>query len=290
MEGWDRGRTWYHGSPFELTVLRAGSTVTQNQHLAEVFSHKPAIVSIGDDGTLQHNGAQPGILYIVDEPLGPADVCPHPRTTMPPNFEWLTARDLNLKWIGPVEPRPHELLSAAQVAELLQRTRTMQTPIPTSNPNLTISPFKPADQAAARALILEGLGEHFGWIDETRNPDVDDIAAHYLAKGHAFVVARSDGEMVGTGALLTLSVPDGVGQMVRVSVSRSRRRGGIGAAIARRLLDVARQRGLRRVQVETNNDWYDAIRLYERLGFAEYARDDESVYLALEIGEVREEE
>jgi ribosomal protein S18 acetylase RimI-like enzyme len=285
MEDWDYGRTWYHGSPFELTVLRAGSTVTPNQHLAEVFSHKPALVCIADgaadDGSLQHNGAQPGLLYVVDEPVGTADVYPHPRTTMPPGFEWLTARDLKLKLIGPVEPRPQELLSAVQVAELLQRSQTMQTPIPTPNPHLIISPFQPADQAAARALILEGLGEHFGWIDETRNPDVDDIAAHYLAKGHAFVIARSDGELIGTGALLILE--DGVGQMVRVSVSRSYRRGGIGAAIARHLLDVARQRGLRRVQVETNNDWYDAIRLYERLGFVEYARDDESVYLALEI-------
>ena len=27
---------------------------------------------------------------------------------------------------------------------------------------------------AARALILQGLGEHFGFVDETANPDLDE--------------------------------------------------------------------------------------------------------------------
>lgn len=31
--------------------------------------------------------------------------------------------------------------------------------------------FEPCDQDAARHLILAGLGEHVGWIDETRNPE-----------------------------------------------------------------------------------------------------------------------
>ena len=40
---------WYHGSPLELALLRPGSTVTQDRRLAEVFSHKPAVVSVSDD-------------------------------------------------------------------------------------------------------------------------------------------------------------------------------------------------------------------------------------------------
>jgi hypothetical protein len=42
-----------------------------------------------------------------------------------------------------------------------------------------VRPFRPADQVAARALIEEGLGEHFGFIDRDANPDLDDIAASY---------------------------------------------------------------------------------------------------------------
>ena len=67
-----------------------------------------------------------------------------------------------------------------------------------------IRPFVPHDQIAARQLILNGLGEHFGWIDETRNPDLDDIAANYIQHGNVFVVAKLGGALVGTGGLITV--------------------------------------------------------------------------------------
>ncbi|HET9109407.1 MAG TPA: GNAT family N-acetyltransferase [Ktedonobacterales bacterium] len=138
--------------------------------------------------------------------------------------------------------------------------------------------FTPADQDAARALILAGLGERFGFVDETRNPDLDDIAASYLAPGHRFVVAELAGEVVGTGGLLF--EPDGVTcQLVRVSVRRDLRRQGIAQALVGALLAEARERGLRRVWGETDEPWHDAIALYQRLGFAVYERRDGLVFL-----------
>jgi len=41
--------TWWHGFTYQLAILSPGSTITQNSHLAEVFSHKPSIVSMEDD-------------------------------------------------------------------------------------------------------------------------------------------------------------------------------------------------------------------------------------------------
>ena len=123
MDDWDYGRPWYHGSPSELMVLRSGSTITQNRHLAEVFSHKPGIVSISDDGTIQHNGVLPGVLYVVDEPVKAEDVHPHPRTTMPDRWEWLTERELRLRLIGPVERIPGEILTPEDVEKLRERAR-----------------------------------------------------------------------------------------------------------------------------------------------------------------------
>ena len=111
-------KIWYHGSPLQLTVLRAESTITRDRDLARVFSHKPPLVSISDDGTLRRTGTRPGYLYRVDEPLGPEDVTPHPRTTMPDGLEWLTRRELSLTLIGPTEVRTEELLTEEQVAEL----------------------------------------------------------------------------------------------------------------------------------------------------------------------------
>ncbi|HEY7849890.1 MAG TPA: GNAT family N-acetyltransferase [Ktedonobacterales bacterium] len=142
--------------------------------------------------------------------------------------------------------------------------------------------FTSADQPAARTLILAGLGERFGSIDETRNPDIDDIAAHFLARGHLFIVAELAGEVVGTGGLLFED--DGATcQLVRVSVRRDLRRRGIARALVAALLAEARQRERLRVWVETNVSWRDAIALYQRMGFIEYARRDGLVFLELRL-------
>ena len=150
--------------------------------------------------------------------------------------------------------------------------------------------FAPGDQLAARRLILEGLGERWGWVDETRNPDLDDIAAHYLTPGHYFVVVERDGELIGTGALVAEGAEgtegadrQATGRIVRMSVAREHRGRGLGRALVEHLLDEARRRGYRRVLVETTKEWHDAIRLYERCGFAEYARDDEDVHLVCKV-------
>ena len=114
---------WYHGSPLQLTVLLQGSTVTQDRRLAEVFSHKPTIVCIKDDGMIQHNGALPGFLYRIVEEVRPEDVHPHPRTTMEPGKEWLTTHDLALALVGSVDIGDKERLTEKEVELLRQRAR-----------------------------------------------------------------------------------------------------------------------------------------------------------------------
>jgi hypothetical protein len=66
----------------------------------------------------------------------------------------------------------------------------------------TLRSFVPADQDAAYSLILEGLGGHFGFIDTSLNPDLDDIQSAYLDTGACFVVADVGGDLAGTGALI----------------------------------------------------------------------------------------
>lgn len=39
--------------------------------------------------------------------------------------------------------------------------------------------FEAADQVEVRSLILDGLSDHWGRVDETLNRDLDDIAASY---------------------------------------------------------------------------------------------------------------
>jgi ribosomal protein S18 acetylase RimI-like enzyme len=146
---------------------------------------------------------------------------------------------------------------------------------------LIVRPFASADQAAARTLILTGLGEHFGLIDETRNPDIDDIQACYVRAGHTFLVAEKGDMLLGTAALVREA--PGVARVVRVSVDRAYRRCGIARNLVCQLVAIAVAQGMRRLLVETNHDWADALGLYLALGFAEYERDAESAYLALDL-------
>ncbi len=125
----DSTQSWYHGSPLELTTLRAGSTITQRRDLARIFSHKPMIVSIDDEGRIKHNGTLSGYLYVIDEAVLPEDVEPHPRTTMGPGDEWLTHRELRVRLLGVVEPRPEELLSEAELADLHHRIAARRTDV-----------------------------------------------------------------------------------------------------------------------------------------------------------------
>lgn len=129
MTTWNFNQPGYHGSPYTLDTLLTGSTITQDEALARVFSHKPQIVSIEDDADvlargvprLRHNGTLPGLLYVIDEPISEQDIYPHPRSSMPPGLEWLTCRPLRLRLLGPVDIQPGEFLTPEDIAELMKR-------------------------------------------------------------------------------------------------------------------------------------------------------------------------
>jgi N-acetylglutamate synthase-like GNAT family acetyltransferase len=149
------------------------------------------------------------------------------------------------------------------------------------DPSITIRQFRPDDQEAVISLILNGLGEHFGHIDHSLNPDLDDISGSYLSQGHHFVVAVKDENIIGAGGLLLVNEDEG--RIVRLSVSGSYRGQGLGSSIVTTLLGLAGELGLSRVHVETNLDWYQAIALYERCGFERISADSESAYMVVEL-------
>jgi hypothetical protein len=113
----DYSEPWYHGSPQELDILREGSWVTQFQEIAKAFSHKPSLMSFGDDEcrAVKHNGVLPGRLYTIAEEIGPDDVSYLPNTA---GTHWQTQRDLRVRLVAelPVDDPP--LLSEEEISEL----------------------------------------------------------------------------------------------------------------------------------------------------------------------------
>jgi GNAT superfamily N-acetyltransferase len=139
-----------------------------------------------------------------------------------------------------------------------------------------VRPFRAGDQAAARTLIEEGLGEHFGFIDRDANPDLLDIGATYAAPHAAFLVAELDGTVVGTAGVLS---EQNAVRMVRVGVSRQHRRLGIASALLDQVVELATGLGAHEIRAHTQPEWPDATQFYEAHGFTAYGRDDIDVYL-----------
>ena len=122
LPGFDPARSWYHGSQLELTTIRRGSTITQKRELARVFSHKPPLVCVSDEGQIKHTGTLPGCLYVIAEEVGEGDVMPHPRTTMGPGDEWLTRRELRVRLLGRTEIVEGERFTDEELAAVQEYT------------------------------------------------------------------------------------------------------------------------------------------------------------------------
>jgi putative acetyltransferase len=147
------------------------------------------------------------------------------------------------------------------------------------SPVIVVEPFRPADQAQVKSLVLAGLVEHWGVLDPTKNPDLEDIACSY--SGATFLVARHGAEIVGAGAL----VPRGEEQaeIVRMSVASGARRLGIGRRILQALCRAAVKQGVRKVVLETTETWDEVIAFYMDYGFRITHHKDGDIYFSLDL-------
>jgi len=139
--------------------------------------------------------------------------------------------------------------------------------------------FQRCYQDAAKSLILNGLAERWGVLDENLNSDLNDIAGTY-ANGH-FLLALSENEVIGAGALIPEA--KGVMRVVRMSTSTSMRKLGIGSQILNELLGIARSSGCHRVVLETTSTWKDAIEFYANRGFQIVDERDGETHFVLDL-------
>ena len=130
-------------------------------------------------------------------------------------------------------------------------------------PIIEVKAFQKQDQSIVKSLILDGLVEHWGFLDEGKNPDLDDIATTY-ADG-TFLVAWRNDEIIGTGAFKPHSATQV--EIVRMSVKKDWRRQGIDRQILDELCQRAAQAGYEEVILETTETWQDVIDFYLSYGF-----------------------
>ena len=142
-----------------------------------------------------------------------------------------------------------------------------------------------------RADVRALLERHLAFANDHSPPedvhalDVDALAHPSIT----FVALRSDGELLGVGALKDLG--GGHGELKSMHTSAEARGRGVGGAIVAHLVGLARERGLTRLSLETGTPdaFAPARSLYARHGFVEcgpfddYAPSDYSTFMTREV-------
>ena len=100
-------------------------------------------------------------------------------------------------------------------------------------------------------------------------PSRDDLAALVKSESSTLIIARADNSsIIGAACVTVYRVPTGIRAIIEdVIVDESARGQGIGEALVRRCLDVAREKGASGVSLTSNPKREAANRLYQRMGF-----------------------
>ena len=101
-------------------------------------------------------------------------------------------------------------------------------------------------------------------------PSREDLAALIKSESSVLLIARTtaDGPIVGSASLTVYRAPTGIRAIIEDVIVDEKVRGqGIGEALVCRLLDIAREKGAKGVNLTSNPKREAANRLYQRLGF-----------------------
>lgn len=100
-------------------------------------------------------------------------------------------------------------------------------------------------------------------------PSLNDLTALVREPSSTLMVARSDqGEIIGALTLTVYRVPTGIRSIIEdVIVDNSARGQGIGEALVKHAIRVARERGAGNITLTCNPMREAANRLYQRMGF-----------------------
>ena len=113
-------------------------------------------------------------------------------------------------------------------------------------------------------------------------PDREGLIELINSKASILVIARNpiaNSSIIGAACLTVYRVPTGIRAIIEdVIVDETSRGQGIGEALVQKLLDIAREKGAKRVVLTSNPKREAANRLYQRMGFK--LRETNSYYFS----------
>ena len=140
-------------------------------------------------------------------------------------------------------------------------------------------PEEPTPERVVR-LVQEVMGEGaaLGWSGVPSDADAvrwwDELSAEVAAGRAAVSAAYDDGDLVGLGEWRRYALAPQAqnADLEKVFVARRARGGGAGQLLMEHLVEQARAAGVEVLTLQCRGNNHGAIRLYERMGFAEYGR------------------
>jgi DNA-binding MarR family transcriptional regulator/GNAT superfamily N-acetyltransferase len=168
--------------------------------------------------------------------------------------------------IGPLSPSQREALASAM--------ETVERLLLSTEVRLEVEPPAGRDARYCLERYFEELAVRFdSGFEEARS--IPARAEEMTPPYGYFLVARVSGEPVGCGGIKCHA---GYGEIKRMWVDSSSRGLGIGKRILRRLEELARERGLGVVRLETNKSLTEAQSLYRRMGYREIPAYNDEPY------------
>jgi ribosomal protein S18 acetylase RimI-like enzyme len=119
--------------------------------------------------------------------------------------------------------------------------------------------------------VVEAFGRLLPQLSSSAKPlDAAAVAAVVSSPAVTVLLARSEGQIAGSLSLVLFRIPTGVRAWIEdVVVDEAARGQGVGAALTREALRLAREAGARTVDLSTRPSRIAAGRLYEREGFSQ---------------------
>jgi len=132
--------------------------------------------------------------------------------------------------------------------------------------DVRIVPYAPEHRTAFRDLNLEWIATYFEVEPEDRKV-LGDPESYVLQPGGVILMALDGDDTVGTGALIPTTSHEF--ELAKMAVTPRAQGRGVGRRLCTALVEAARARGARRVELVSHRSLAPAIALYRSLGFRE---------------------
>ncbi|QMU30690.1 GNAT family N-acetyltransferase [Adhaeribacter radiodurans] len=150
---------------------------------------------------------------------------------------------------------------------------------------LQIDSYTPADAGSFRELNHEWITKYFT-LEDIDNQILDNPDSYILAKGGEILMARYEGQTVGTCALLKIN--DTEYELGKMAVTATMQGKKIGQQLVAAAIIKAREMGAKKLILLSHRSLVPALHIYQKMGFrlvpataSEYKRADIQMELSL---------